>query len=61
MCHLQFHRLETTESILNNIEVGIRAYDPCLSCATHEVGSMPLEIELFSADGSLLRRAVMGR
>jgi hypothetical protein len=23
-----------TEGLLNNIEVGIRAYDPCLSCAT---------------------------
>jgi F420-non-reducing hydrogenase large subunit len=28
------------------IEMAIRAYDPCLSCATHEVGRMPLVIEL---------------
>jgi F420-non-reducing hydrogenase large subunit len=30
--------------LLNAIEFGIRCYDPCLSCATHAVGSMPLEI-----------------
>jgi NAD-reducing hydrogenase large subunit len=29
----------------NAIEVAIRAYDPCLSCATHALGQMPLDIE----------------
>ena len=28
--------------MMNAIEVGIRAYDPCLSCATHALGQMPL-------------------
>jgi len=37
---------ELTPELLNQIEVAIRAYDPCLSCATHAVGKMPLEIEL---------------
>jgi F420-non-reducing hydrogenase large subunit len=32
--------------LLNAIEFAIRCYDPCLSCATHAVGSMPLEIEI---------------
>jgi hypothetical protein len=27
-----------TEGLLNHIEVAIRAYDPCLSCATHALG-----------------------
>jgi NAD-reducing hydrogenase large subunit len=35
-----------TEGLLNHIEVSIRAYDPCLSCATHALGKMPLKIEL---------------
>lgn len=29
---------ELTEPLLNNLEVAIRAYDPCLSCATHVHG-----------------------
>jgi F420-non-reducing hydrogenase large subunit len=31
-------------ALLNAIEFGIRCYDPCLSCATHAVGAMPLEV-----------------
>ncbi|MEK6623675.1 MAG: Ni/Fe hydrogenase subunit alpha, partial [Bdellovibrionota bacterium] len=31
-----------SEGMLNHIEVAIRAYDPCLSCATHAIGDMPL-------------------
>ncbi len=45
-----------TEDLLNSIEVGIRAYDPCLSCATHALGQMPLEVTLVSADGSEIDR-----
>ncbi len=37
---------ELTEAVLNNIEVAIRAYDPCLSCATHALGKMPLKVEM---------------
>jgi len=40
-----------TEGLLNHIEVAIRAYDPCLSCATHALGSMPLELRLLGAGG----------
>jgi NAD-reducing hydrogenase large subunit len=42
------------EGVLNRIEAGIRAYDPCLSCSTHAAGQMPLLVRLFAADGSLL-------
>jgi NAD-reducing hydrogenase large subunit len=45
---------EITEGMMNAVEVGIRAYDPCLSCATHAFGQMPLEISLFDANGNLL-------
>jgi NAD-reducing hydrogenase large subunit len=47
---------ELTEGLLNRIEVAIRAYDPCLSCATHALGKMPLQIELLDAEGRLVDR-----
>ena len=43
-----------TEGLLNHIEVAIRAFDPCLSCATHALGQMPLAVELVAADGARL-------
>ena len=45
---------EITEGLLNNIEVGIRAYDPCLSCATHALGQMPLEVTVIDAAGRVV-------
>lgn len=45
-----------TEGLLNHVEVAIRAYDPCLSCATHALGRMALEVELVAADGRVLDR-----
>ncbi|MFO0829485.1 MAG: Ni/Fe hydrogenase subunit alpha [Phycisphaerales bacterium] len=45
-----------TEGMLNHIEVAIRAYDPCLSCATHALGTMPLVVELVGNDGSVIDR-----
>ena len=47
-----------TEGLLNHIEVAIRAYDPCLSCATHALGQMPLEVTLLDANGRELDRRV---
>jgi NAD-reducing hydrogenase large subunit len=45
---------EITEGLLNHIEVAIRAYDPCLSCATHALGQMPLEVALVDVEGRVL-------
>jgi len=45
-----------TEGMLNRVEAAIRCYDPCLSCATHALGQMPLEITLIAADGTVLDR-----
>ena len=44
-----------TEGMLNQVEVAIRAYDPCLSCATQALGKMPLRAELYDADNALLK------
>jgi len=44
---------KVSEGMLNQVEVAIRAYDPCLSCATHAMGQMPLEISLFDHLGNL--------
>lgn len=46
---------EITEGMLNGIEVAIRAYDPCLSCATHAIGQMPLQVEILDAHGQLVQ------
>jgi NAD-reducing hydrogenase large subunit len=53
-----FDGREVTEGLLNHIEVAIRAYDPCLSCATHALGQMPLEVAALDADGHVLDTAV---
>jgi len=45
-----------TEGMLNRVEAAIRCYDPCLSCATHALGQMPLEITLVGPDGTILDR-----
>jgi NAD-reducing hydrogenase large subunit len=49
-----------TEGMLNRVEAAIRAYDPCLSCSTHAIGQMPLDISIYARDGSLVRRLVRG-
>jgi NAD-reducing hydrogenase large subunit len=48
------HGREVTEGLLNHIEVAIRAFDPCLSCATHALGKMPLEVELVDPEGQIV-------
>ena len=45
-----------TEGMMNAVEVSIRAYDPCLSCATHAIGQMPLEISLYDTDDNLIEK-----
>ncbi|MFZ5524982.1 MAG: Ni/Fe hydrogenase subunit alpha [Pseudomonadota bacterium] len=52
--YLDGHTL--TEGLLNHLEVAVRAYDPCLSCATHAMGKMPLQVELLDADGVLVSK-----
>jgi NAD-reducing hydrogenase large subunit len=46
---------EVPEPMLNRIEHGIRCYDPCLSCSTHAVGQMPLQVRLIASDGAVMK------
>ncbi len=43
------------EGMLNRVEAVIRCYDPCLSCATHAVGQMPMQVELVDAEGQVVQ------
>jgi F420-non-reducing hydrogenase large subunit len=50
------HKGEVPEGILNMVEMGFRAYDPCHACATHSLsGRMPLELNVYDCDGNLVR------
>lgn len=42
-----------SEGMLNRVEAVVRAYDPCLSCSTHAVGQMPLQVQLLGPGGEL--------
>ena len=42
------------EGLLNRVEAGVRAYDPCLSCSTHAIGQMPMQLEIVRADGACI-------
>jgi NAD-reducing hydrogenase large subunit len=46
------------EGMLNRVEAVIRAFDPCLSCATHAVGQMALDVQLIDAEGKLVDRKI---
>jgi NAD-reducing hydrogenase large subunit len=45
---------EITEPMKNAVEIAIRAYDPCLSCATHALGKMPLDIKMVDSKGNTI-------
>ncbi len=49
---------QITEPLLNLVEVAIRAYDPCLSCATHAIGQMPLKVKLIDVKGDVIDEKV---
>jgi NAD-reducing hydrogenase large subunit len=54
------HGTKIQEGMLNRVEAGIRAFDPCLSCSTHAYGRMPMEISLLGSGGELLDRQGFG-
>lgn len=51
---------EITEALLNHLEVAVRAYDPCLSCATHALGKMPLQVTLQDLEGNVIHQLTKG-
>jgi F420-non-reducing hydrogenase large subunit len=47
---------EYDQGTLNTVEMAIRAYDPCLSCATHRMdGRLPVKVNILGPDGDLVR------
>jgi F420-non-reducing hydrogenase large subunit len=43
------------QGILNQVEMSIRAYDPCLSCATHRLdGKIGVKIDIVDSKGNVL-------
>jgi len=44
------------EGMLNRVEAAIRCFDPCLSCSTHALGQMALELEVVGPGGDVLAR-----
>lgn len=54
------HGERIEEGALNRVEAVIRTFDPCLSCSTHAVGQMPLDIQLVRADGVVVDRKLRG-
>jgi len=48
---------EPAEGLLNRLEMIVRAYDPCFSCATHVLksGAVATEVQLIDHKGSTLR------
>jgi F420-non-reducing hydrogenase large subunit len=43
------------QGTLNTVEMAIRAYDPCLSCATHRMdGRLPVRVDIVGPDGKLI-------
>lgn len=50
--------VEVTEALLNQVEMAIRCYDPCLSCSTHQLGKMPLNLEIVNASGEVVRHFI---
>jgi len=42
------------EGALNRVEAVIRCYDPCLSCSTHALGQMALQLQLLDPNGNIL-------
>jgi NAD-reducing hydrogenase large subunit len=52
--HVLSGKRELTDTLLNQVEIAVRAYDPCLSCATHAIGDMPLAVTLYDHRGEVL-------
>ncbi len=54
------HGERLQEGALNRVEAVIRTFDPCLSCSTHAMGQMPLDIQLVRVDGTVADRVTRG-
>ncbi len=51
------HNGEVNDGLLNMVEMGFRAYDPCHACATHNLpGETPLEVTVRDSQGNEIRK-----
>lgn len=51
---------DVSEGLKNQLEMIIRAYDPCLSCATHMLnGESPLEVDIHDSEGKLIKKHLL--
>lgn len=48
------------EGMLNRVSAVVRAYDPCLSCSTHALGTIAMEVNLVGPRGQVLDVARTG-
>jgi len=49
------HDGQYDQGVLNTVEMSIRAYDPCFSCATHRLdGKISVKLDIVDAEGNLL-------
>ncbi len=54
------HGEEVSEGLKNQLEMIVRAYDPCLSCATHMInGESPLTVDIHDSEGLLINRQIL--
>jgi len=51
---------EVSEGLKNRLEMIVRAYDPCLSCATHMInGESSMMLDIHDSDGYLIKRQLI--
>ncbi len=44
------------QGILNRVEMAIRAYDPCFSCATHNLdGKISVRVDIVDSSGEVIK------
>ncbi len=54
------HGEEVSQGLKNQLEMIVRAYDPCLSCATHMInGESPLALDIHDSEGLLIKRQIL--
>lgn len=54
------HGEEVSEGLKNQLEMIVRAYDVCLSCATHAIdGSTSMELDIYDSNGELIKRQLL--
>ncbi len=50
------HNGKYDQGLLNMVEMAIRAYDPCLSCATHALdGRIPVRVDIVNSQGEAVQ------